>query len=131
MKAIFFEVKKNTDKLLKIIEYANYHFDIKKRLFFLVDDDKAENFLDDLLWTQPNFSFLPHTTDISSEKDLIIITKTNIKNPSFIFNLTAKPIENFINTVYEFEDFTSKEKEKISKNKFKYYKGKNLIIQNA
>lgn len=127
MKIIFLKIKKKLDKILKITNSAKYYFENKKKLLFLVKDEKAFQFLSDLLWKEPRFSFIPHSKDF--KKDFIVISQTIPLPATNIFNLASKPIEKVqFTTIYEFEDFSSKEKIKISKEKFKFYKNKNYQI---
>lgn len=126
LKIVFFEVKKKQEKLIKILLAAKYHFENKKKLIFLVSDDKAQNFLDDFLWKEPKISFLPHSID---GDDLITISQKN-KEANYIFNLTAYPIYKIpFKAIYEFDDYTDKKKLLISKKKFKFYKEKRFLIE--
>lgn len=125
-KVIFLEVKKNQEKLLKILSIAKYHLETKKKILFFVSDEKSEKFIDELLWKEPIFSFIPHSID---EKDIIVISQKKIKKAHYIFNLTQEPLEDIpLFGIYEFDDTMDKERMRISKKKFYFYKEKNLPI---
>ena len=128
-KVIFLQIKKSLEKLLKITKIANLHFDNKKRLLFLVADDKAQKFIDDFLWKEPNFSFLPHSCSEKS-RETIIISQKIVSNINYIFNLTSDPIVDLCCLgIYEFDECTDLPKMRNAKRKFKFYKEKNLTIE--
>jgi DNA polymerase IIIc chi subunit len=128
-KVIFLQIKKSLEKLLKITKIANLHFESGKRLLFLVADEKAQKFMDEFLWKEPNFSFLPHSCNENS-KEIIIISQKIVGNINYIFNLTASPILDLCCLgVYEFDECSDLSKMRIAKRKFKFYKEKNLNIE--
>jgi DNA polymerase IIIc chi subunit len=131
-KIIFFEIKSLTEKLVKIIKTASTHFENKQHILIIVSDEKAQSYVDALLWKEPKFSFLPHSISDTDSTDYITITqkKSNINNAKYVFNLTTEPFEEFdCNIVYELDDYTDKKKAIISKSKFKFYKEKGHLIE--
>ncbi len=122
---IFFTIKTPTQKLSKIYQIALRHIDQKEPLLLLAADKTSFDFLDQLLWTSPPESFLPHPSpllEISLEP-----------KPGFsIFNLRPTPFVDPAKTVYEFEDHTSPEKIQLSKHRYETYRDQNfsIIIEN-
>lgn len=60
IKVFLISAKNPQDKILKLGMIAKKYFNKKEALVFLVEDEKAANFLDNLLWEIPKESFLPH-----------------------------------------------------------------------
>lgn len=133
-KIIFIEVKKSLEKIINIIQITKWHFEklylnksSKKILVFLVSDEKSKKFIDDILWKEPKISFIPHSVN---KLDFITITKEEIKDASYIFNLTESPLSILPKEIiYEFDDQTDLKKMQISKKKYKFYKEKSLTIE--
>ena len=132
-KVIFFEIKKASQKLDKIIGAAHYHFKSNHKLLILTPNDKATLFIEELLWKEPKQSFLPHNVD---ENDIILIThdRAVLQKPiHYIFNLTeyALDLSSPSRTVYEFDDLINDEKKKTAKEKFQFYHRKKYQIQSS
>lgn len=125
---ILLNVKKSYEKLIKIVKISNYHFQNEKRLLFLVSDKKSQQFIDDFLWREPSFGFLPH--GIFPSKDIITISQKVSDDIFYIFNLTPEPIKEISNQIiYEFDDQSDPKKASISKKKFKFYKKEKVAIE--
>lgn len=132
IKIVFFQIKKNSDKLLRIANTALIHFENKKHLLFLTPDEKALKFVDDLLWSEPKFSFLPHAVSEENSDDLIVVTQKllNLNRSQHIFNLCPLPIFDLpCSVIYEFDDLTDKNRSLISKNKFQKYQERGFLIE--
>ena len=131
-KVIFFQVNKTQDKFLKIAKIAKMHFDNKRPLLFITPNETVQKYVDDLLWSEPKFSFLPHISSDIPVDDLIVITKKMI-NPNesnYIFNLTTIPLLNMdFSIIYELDDHLDRKKALFSKNKFKTYREKGYLIE--
>jgi len=130
-KVIFFETKRSSQKLDKIIGAAHYHFKSDNKLLILTPNEKVSEFVQELLWKEPKDSFLPHNTD---ENDVIVISheKKFLEKPiHYIFNLTDIPLDLFSpkRTIYEFDDVVNETKKKIAKEKFQFYHRKKYQIQ--
>lgn len=131
-KIIFIQIKKASDKLINITKTAALHFENKKHILFLTEDEASQKYVDDLLWKEPKFSFLPHCVSDSASEDYIVITtnKVNVNNCLHVFNLTSEPFNYFdCSIIYEFDDQTDKKRALISKTKFKFYKDHGHIIE--
>ena len=131
-KIIFFQIKKANDKLLSITKTAATHFENKKQIIFLVENETSLKYLDELLWKEPKFSFLPHTISDLPSEDYVVLSynKTNINKAPYTFNLTPEPlIDVHCNAIYEFDDQTDKNRASITKKKFKFYKDLGLVIE--
>jgi DNA polymerase-3 subunit chi len=132
-KVIFFQIIKAAQKIAKIAQAANYHFNKKLPLCFLAPNDIAQKYVDELLWKEPILSFIPHVIGNEPLEDIIVITKDikNINKAKHIFNLTSMPVEmtEDISVLYEFDDQTADEKKIMSQNKYKHYRLKNYNIE--
>lgn len=130
-KVVFFQVRKSSDKIINICKIANSHFAKAVSLLFYVSDNKSQKYVDELLWMEPKFSFLPHTSTEEKVEDCIVISqKMDISKAEHIFNLTPNPIiDQRWKIIYEFDDLSDKQRTQISKNKFRYYRGKGYLIE--
>lgn len=127
---VFFQVRDNGSKIQKIIEMATFHLHKKEKLLFFVEDEKAEKFVDELLW---KVGFLPHVTADGPTNDFLVITKlkVNVNEASFAFNLCPTPLflNDAIPVLYEFEDGTTPVKKNFSSVRFDAYKKAGYLIE--
>lgn len=132
-RVVFFQVRDNGAKLKYIVDAAMAHFDKKEAILILVEDDRAQQFVDDLLWKFPETSFLPHILTDEPTTDLIAITKVknNCNNAKIAFNLCPTPllIEGPFRIIYDFEDTTSIAKKNLSSLRFDAYKQAGFLIE--
>lgn len=132
-RVIFFQVREIASKLKMICDTAQSHFDKKEPFLILVEDVKAQEFVNELLWKTPETSFLPHVVNDESTQELIAITKTknNVNQARFAFNLCSTPlvIETPFRIIYEFEDLTNPNKSKLSSLRFDAYKSARFMIE--
>lgn len=117
----FLTVKTNQEKLSKICEIVHYHFLQKISLLIAVPSKEAANFVDDLLWKEPNDSFIPHEISDKQTKALISITteQQNLNDAKALLNLcpSVNPIVEQFEKVYEFFDETHPTKAELSRQK--------------
>jgi len=126
-RVFFIQVKTNSEKLKKILELCQTHFENRQKLLIKTDTIEAARFLDDFLWKNPTDGFLPH--GIEETDSFISITKsdTNPNQAYCCLNLTSSPLLNTnFSKIYEFDDKSSLEKQRISEFRFQTYK-KSLI----
>ena len=132
-RVIFFQVQDNSKKIQKIIEMSHLHFERQEPFLILVEDAKAQVFIDELLWKTPDTSFIPHTATDEESNELIAITKVkkNINQASFVFNLCITPllIHGPFKIIYEFEDLTTPSKKNLSTLRFDSYKKEGIHIE--
>lgn len=132
-RVIFFQVRDSQRKLQRIAEMADLHFHRKDPFLVFVEDEKAQSFVDDLLWKWPETSFLPHIAADDTTKELIAITKSkrNINEAKVAFNLCSTPllIEGSFRIIYEFEDLTSPTKKELATLRFDAYKKAHYLIE--
>jgi DNA polymerase III subunit chi len=132
-RVIFFQVNESSSKLKKIIETAHFHFGKKEPFLIMVEDEKSQNFVDELLWKQPNTSFLPHLATDLQTTDLIAITKVknNVNSAIAAFNLcpTSLLIAGPFRIIYEFEDLSTPSKKNLSSQRFDAYKHAGFFIE--
>ena len=120
-------------KLLRIVETAQSHFVKKEPFLIFVEDEKAEKFVDELLWKTPETSFLPHVVAHGPTRDLLAITrlKQNVNETKIVFNLCPTPllIEGPFRIIYEFEDLTTPHKQNFSALRFEAYKQAQFLCE--
>lgn len=123
---VFFNVRNNESKLLKIAEIAKTHFLKRERLLIIAADQKALEYVDALLWKIPKESFLPHSIAENPVDEPIVLSRKreNLNQARFLFNLCPTPLlfEDPFKKIYEFEDLTTQTKEILSKRRFAAYR---------
>lgn len=132
-RVIFFQVREIAAKLKTLCETVQSHFEKKEHFLILVEDAKAQEFVDELLWKSPDTSFLPHIASDEKISDLIAITKTknNVNSAKVAFNLCSTPllIDPPFRLIYELEDLTNPNKNKLSSLRFDAYKAAHFLIE--
>ncbi len=132
-RVIFFQVRSPIAKLKILCETAKTHFKLKEHFLILVEDATAQEFVGDLLWKTPETSFLPHVTADEMTKEFVAITKTknNVNCAKVAFNLCSTPlvIQDPFRIIYEFEDLTNPNKNKLSSLRFDAYKACRFLIE--
>ncbi|MCH9613886.1 MAG: hypothetical protein SP1CHLAM54_08950 [Chlamydiia bacterium] len=116
-----FSVKSSGEKFYHLARISHDHFENKSPLVIFAQGT-ALNYVDELLWRYPKNGFLPHT--LHDLESLITITDKEplLTEAQSIFNLSQMPMTGNHFQVYEFEDQTSPDKHKASKNRFSHYK---------
>ncbi|MFA6118965.1 MAG: DNA polymerase III subunit chi [Parachlamydiales bacterium] len=132
-KVIFYKVQSVKDKLIKIIQTAMAHFEKKEKFIIQVQDDVSVKFVDELLWKLPKESFLPHIATDSNSSEYIVITKSkkNLNDAIYMFNLSQDifEIDRSFKVIYDFDDYTAKDKQIFSQKRFEIYRKANFIIE--
>jgi len=132
-RVVFFQVNDNNAKLKRIFEMAHLHFERKEPFLIMVEDEKSQKFVDELLWKSPSTSFLPHSASDDPTTDLIVITKVknNVNKARIAFNLcsTSLLIEGPFRIIYEFEDLSAPSKKNLSSQRFDSYKHAGFFIE--
>lgn len=119
---LFFEVTTPQSKKECIVGLAYQYSILNQNIQFLVEDEPAAKFLDQLLWNYPTSSFLPHTLGHHPKVEKIaIFTKAQITWPAaeVTFNLQNGPWEGKI--VIELMDKTDAIKTQRSQEKWDAY----------
>lgn len=132
-RVIFFQVRDTASKFKVLTATASAHFEKKEPFLIVVEDEKAQVFVDELLWKMPPTGFLPHAMRDMPGKEWVAITKTksNVNEAKVAFNLCPTPllIEGPFRIIYEFEDLTTQSKNKLSSIRFDAYKNAQFIIE--
>ena len=133
MKVIYFSVKTAQAKVHYLLRAISHHFAQNEKIQIVAPDEKALAFLDDLLWTQPKESFLPHSVSSPTPfHDLIYICllKEASDDYPFVFNLTSSPYQPSARTktLYELEDCSHPAKKALFQVKFKHYQSLNYTL---
>lgn len=129
MRIVLFQVNTPADKIARLVQTCFAHFERKEPLLIFTEDEKAAQYVDELLWKAPLTGFLPHGID---SQDVISITfgKKKLEDHRLAFNLCATPllVEGF-KQVYDFEDLTSPSKKQFSAIRFDAYKKAGYLIE--
>ena len=125
-------VQTSTDKLKTILEICQDHFGRHQKLLIKTDSLQASRYLDDFLWKTPREGFLPHSIGLKEKTDdciCITHTKENLSGANSCLNLTKEPLlpPSFAK-IYDFDDKTSTEKERLSQFRFQMYKKSGIPI---
>lgn len=130
---VFFQVRDIPTKLQRLCETAQSHFEKKEHLLIVVEDEKGQSYVDELLWKVPPTSFLPHLATDAETSEWIAITKEkkNVNGARIAFNLCSTPllIEGPFRIIYDFEDLTSPNKRNFSSLRFAAYKQARFLIE--
>ena len=123
-RVIFFQVRDPKLKLRRVAEAAQEHFERGERILLLCEEEKAAQFVDELLWKLP--AFLPHAIvgGATDERVAITVGKANPNEAKVAFNLCPTPLltEGPWRLIYDFEDLTSPAKRGMSELRFDAYK---------
>lgn len=114
----FLKVWDNHSKLKAVLNTVKDLVLQKKRILIAVPNSAAANYLDDLLWKEPEESFIPHfVKDIPCEDPLIISTiHSNFNNAKVLINLCPEisPISIQFEYIFDLDDFTTNSKAELS-----------------
>lgn len=132
-KVIFYHIKNNSSKIDLIVAKGEEALQRKKRLLILVPNMQAAEYVDALLWKQPQDSFIPHTIAETKTKEWIAITiqkELNVNEAVCLLNLctTPPPLYAEIEEIYEIYDETHPEKKEFSEKRLQFYQQQKIII---
>jgi len=132
-RVVLFQVKEVKEKLFRLAETAAGHFEKKEPILIAVEDEKTEQYVDELLWKTPVSSFLPHLVAQTTTHEFVVITRTkqNLNQARYAFNLCSTPllIDGPFRIIYDFEDLTSPHKKQLSALRFDSYKKAQWAIE--
>lgn len=117
---------------MRRLQKAIYHHYLKKEAVFIsVADQKVAEFLDDLLWSWPKESFLPHAIHSKDTQVCISDAPENINQALVLFNLQgqASPIADKFSIIYDLFDESSPERQQLSKKRLEHYQKKGFLLQ--
>jgi DNA polymerase IIIc chi subunit len=128
MKITFLKVSNNVKKIQRLLDLIHHHFYKGHRIQIVVPNITAGNYINDLLWSTPPESFIPHVMTDAPVADQIVITQRceTLNRSSVVVNLSQAVWEQSVDHLYELLDMTSKEKEQQALNKIKVY-GQDLV----
>ncbi len=112
---------------------AAQHFHAKEPFLILAPDEKALQFVDDLLWKEPKESFTPHLVSHIPCPALLTLTtvRENLNGACHAFNLTTEPF--FcpdITTIYEFDEQAKGPRREALEARYRAYREKGCHISN-
>lgn len=132
-RVIFFQVNTNSLKIERLCQTLQNHFEKNDSIMVFVEDEISQKYVDDLLWKHPKESFLPHVISDSPHNDPIVITKTkkNLNDAKIAFNLCSTPLstDGSFKIIYDFEDLTNPNKNRLSSIRFDAYKKLHFMIE--
>jgi DNA polymerase-3 subunit chi len=130
----FYRVKDNGAKIQLICTKAKEAFQVEKRLLIAVPSFEAAQFVESLLWRNPEDSFMPHVISDTTTKEWIAITmqnKDNINQAPRLLNLCPAftPLSNTVEDVYELYDESTPQKKELSDQRIRDYQANGLAVK--
>jgi DNA polymerase IIIc chi subunit len=128
-KVYFLEVKTVQEKLTFLGEAVKEVYFQGKTVLVYSPEKKALEYLDDLLWKQPQQVILPHKIHEGTSDDKIVLCANleQYQKRDIIVNISSKPIEgDNYPEVIELFDMTSPSKKSNSEQKLKSYQEKGI-----
>lgn len=117
-KVYFLRVTDAATKLNSICQVTHRHYNKKETILIAVPSQEAAVYLDQLLWRQPNDSFLPHVISEVPTQELVVITTSsaNVNQAKIVINLCpAIPVNlGEYSIIYDLLDLTHPTKEQLS-----------------
>lgn len=131
-KITFLRVVNNQQKINRIVKSVRHFYEMGKQVAVVVSSGQAAAYIDDLLWSFPEESFLPHSLLESKIKETVVVSDSVFpENAEVLINLTNGlpeiPLSGKI--ILELLDETSPERKNISEKKIAGYKQLNLAIR--
>lgn len=125
-RVIFHTVKDAQAKLDFICQRAEEAMRQEERLLIAVPTDEAAQYIEALLWRQPETSFIPHVITQSPTTAWVAITSKpthNFNQASILLNLCSEvpPLYSQFNIVYELDDQTHPQKATLSEQRRSSY----------
>jgi DNA polymerase-3 subunit chi len=132
-KILFTSLKTPSEKVRFLIKVVFDHYLKNHKIIIFTQDLKTAQFVDNLLWSEPKESFLPHfmSQSLTDEKIVITCEKSNLNEAKVAFNLTSQalnPIDLKLHTIFEIEDLSMIEKTAVFKKKLLTYQKSKLSI---
>lgn len=131
-KIVFITVATNQEKISAISLQVQRHFEQEEPILILAPNEKAMQYLDDLLWMHPENSFLPHQIVNATSKEKIAITTLpqNLNQAKVLINVSPSicSIPEQFEMIYELYDKTSSEKMEQSQRRLETYQQKGLAV---
>ena len=121
----FWQVANNQEKLATVCRLAHIHFARAERILIVAPNEAATHYLDQLLWTSPAESFLPHTVSVHPIAAAVVITTVlqNLNQAKILMNLcpVASAFAKEFREVHELLDKTDPSKYQLSKDRHHAY----------
>lgn len=116
----FTQVRSKQEKITYLLQVAQSHFYKKEPLQIYAEDEKLLQFLDDILWSYPKQSFLPHLLSHEPTDELLVISSHSepLNEARSVLNFSPSPIESSYIKIFETEDLYTPE----DKGKYHAYK---------
>jgi DNA polymerase III subunit chi len=132
-KVCFFRVSNASAKLSCICQTVQKHFEKKEALLLILPTQEAAVYIDQLLWRQPEDSFLPHAIANTPTIELIAITilAANVNKAKILFNLQPS-VTDFVDQfdmIYDLMDLTHPTKAEQSHARIVKYKSMNFLTE--
>lgn len=129
----FLDVETISAKLNSICKITQKHFSRKESILIAAPSQEAALYIDQLLWKQPEESFIPHIVVNIPTKELVAITVTdlNVNRARILINLRpdVPPRLDEYAIIYDLLDRTHPSKEALSRNRQSTYQSLNLRVE--
>lgn len=133
-KIFFVKVSDNATKLKVICDLVKKSFENKARILISVPSEEAAKYIDQLLWKNPEESFLPHVIAHAASKESIIIVNAdrggNLNQAHIAINLCPDALQNGheFSIIYELLDQSHPDKEALSKKRLLVYQSLGFAV---
>lgn len=122
---IFLKATANPIKTALLCDVIRQHFQKGQAILVSVPNAEVAEYVDKLLWSKPEESFIPHTiSQTATNEQVVITTKTdNINKAAILFNLCplASSMVDQFEITYEYHDETHPDKLKLSQDRRSAY----------
>lgn len=128
------DVKQKLDLLCRLVQH---HFLQAERVLIAVPNDAAARFVDQLLWTSPPESFIPHAVTEIPLAAAVVITcaPSNLNEAQILINLCPgiSPVLEKFRMIHELMDETDSSKQQLSIERQTRYEamGKTIMIERS
>ena len=128
----FFQVVDVKQKLETICTLVHRHFVRAERVLIAAATREAAVYLDQLLWSSPPESFLPHMLAEESVEAAVVITTAplNLNRAKVLLNLcpAASSMAHDFELVYELLDGTDQKKQQLSLERQRHYESAGFTV---
>lgn len=129
---IFLRVKDNGAKRTAICQTIVQQFEEGRRVLVAAPNEKVAKYIDQLLWSYPPESFIPHLMAGSACNVPVVIARgtQNLNKAKVVLNLCPQPspLSNEVETVYELLDETDPGKKAVALQKQQAYQAQGFQV---
>ena len=129
----FVTVRSGVEKCQQLGRIVEEEFSKGENISVFVDNEGVAKFVDNLLWTYKEESFLPHSYIKEKSESAVVITECseNLNRSNVLINLTSCVPSHYkeFSHIFELKDESSKEKFALAKGRFNQYQKENCDVK--